>query len=108
LICCAAKCVWGGTPVGILVTVIVLNLPLALLACFNVIKFDFNDGVDFLQIDSRGYSIGLHVLLFTTVILQLVANVLVFKAALTDPGILPSRLWPLEKFLMPSRYTSEN
>lgn len=37
-ILCCGKCICGGTPIGIFVSLIILNLPLGLLICFNVIK----------------------------------------------------------------------
>jgi hypothetical protein len=40
-ICCFAKCILGGTPLGIVYSLLILNFPMALLIILGVIKFDF-------------------------------------------------------------------
>lgn len=47
-VCCCAKCVSGGTPTGIVISILLLNLPIALLLTFDVTKFTPDDsGVAF-------------------------------------------------------------
>lgn len=38
------------------------------------------------------------------VVLQLTANIMIFLTSLTDPGIIPQRIWNFQKFAMPARY----
>ena len=97
-VCCMAKSVFGATPLGLAISIICLNLPLAMLILFNVINFEFRNKngeiyIDLLKLDSISYSVLLHMILLFAFVLQVLSNILIWKTAAKDPGIIPSRLW---------------
>jgi hypothetical protein len=61
-----------------------------------------------LQLENMTSSVLLHLNLLVVVLCLIVSNIFIFKAALADPGIIPSRLWNLKEFAMPERYTEVN
>ena len=81
-----------------------------MLICFNVIKTSKviqNDDTrfDLLQLENMTSSVLLHLNLLVVMLCLIVSNIFIFKTALADPGIIPSRLWNLKEFAMPERYT---
>jgi len=81
-----------------------------MLICFNVIKTSKviqNDDTrfDLLQLENMTSSVLLHLNLLVVMLCLIVSNIFIFKTALADPGIIPSRLWSLKEFAMPERYT---
>ena len=111
--CCFSSCVVGGTPLGIVISFVILNLPLALLIAFDVIKLQTKPThevpVDLVQVEkSLVSSVLMHMLLALAIVLLVISNVLICKTACKDPGIIPSRLWNLQKFSMPIRYRANS
>lgn len=106
-----SKCICGGTPIGILLSLFILNFPFAMLICFNVIKTtQVTDGgarFDLLQLESFTAGVLLHLNLLLVVLCLIVSNFFILKAAFSDPGIIPSRFWNLKE-AMPERYTEVN